>query len=244
MFDAWIKIGIFAQWGKSAQERDLHLLGSKKPKMKPAQEKILSAIRDFADQAHNGQVRKYIPKRYIVHPFRVMSRCRRYTNEFVVLAAALLHDVLEDTPVSRDQLVGFLSSLTDASTAERIVNIVVELTDIYTVENFPYLSREQRKAMEAARLEHVSSEAQLIKYADIMDNTNEIVDHDPEFALVYLNECMQFLHKMIKGDFQLYTLTLKKVQDRLQFCRSLRAVNSTDVNTPVRYVEIISHKAV
>jgi (p)ppGpp synthase/HD superfamily hydrolase len=62
------------------------------------QEKILAAITDFADIAHGSQMRKYTPERYIVHPARVMRLCQEYTDDVTVLAAALLHDVLEDTP--------------------------------------------------------------------------------------------------------------------------------------------------
>lgn len=182
----------------------------------------LLQIMDFADKAHGNQVRKYIPRRYIIHPVRVMKRCRQYTGEFHVLAAALLHDVLEDTKVGRDELMSFLETVTNTALAEKILNLVVELTDIYTVENFPYLDRKARKMMEASRLEHISPEAQLIKYADIMDNTNEIVDCDPDFAMTYLEECSMLLGKMILGDFELYKLVVQKVSARTARCKSLR----------------------
>lgn len=189
--------------------------------MNQEQAVILDIIKDFADQAHGDQVRKYIPHRYIVHPTKVMERCSKYTNDFATLAAALLHDVLEDTPVTLDELSAFLKSVTDQRTANKIVNIVVELTDVYTQENFPYLSRRQRRLMEAARLEHVSKEAQLIKYADIMDNTNEIVEYDPCFATIYLQECMEILHKMVKGNVQLHYITVQKLHARLKRCKFL-----------------------
>lgn len=187
-----------------------------------SKDQALIQILDYADKAHGTQVRKYIPRRYIVHPFRVMKRCRKYTNDFCVLAAALLHDVLEDTNVSRDELFSFLKTLTDATEAEKILNIVVELTDIYTIDNFPYLDRKTRRMMEATRLEHVTSEAQLIKYADIMDNINEIVDCDPDFAMTYLHECNLILDKMVKGDFELYMLAVQKVTHRIAYCRMVQ----------------------
>ena len=189
--------------------------------MKHTNEEILALIKDFADRAHGDQVRKYIPRRYMVHPFRVMKRCRKYTDDVTVLAAALLHDVIEDTHVTPDILTAFLKTVTDPHTAGKIVNIVVELTDVYTEANFPFLDRQQRRTMEAARLEHVSKEAQMIKYADIMDNANEIVEFDPDFAMIYLNECMNFLHKMVKGNLQLYHLAIVKVHARLKRCKLL-----------------------
>ncbi|WP_297333190.1 hypothetical protein [Flavobacterium sp.] len=36
-------------------------------------EEILHRIREYADDAHGSQMRKYTPERYIVHPVRVME---------------------------------------------------------------------------------------------------------------------------------------------------------------------------
>jgi (p)ppGpp synthase/HD superfamily hydrolase len=57
----------------------------------------LETIKDFANKAHGDQKRRYTPDKYVVHPIRVMELCKEYTNDVTVLAAALLHDVLEDT---------------------------------------------------------------------------------------------------------------------------------------------------
>jgi (p)ppGpp synthase/HD superfamily hydrolase len=74
-------------------------------------EEILQQVRDFADKAHGGQMRKYTPERYIVHPVRVMNICREYTSDVTILAAALLHDVIEDTPVKKEEIREFLLTL-------------------------------------------------------------------------------------------------------------------------------------
>jgi (p)ppGpp synthase/HD superfamily hydrolase len=66
-------------------------------------ETIISQIIEFADRAHNEQKRKYTPDRYIVHPIRVMETCKKYTSDSAVLAGALLHDVLEDTAVTKEK---------------------------------------------------------------------------------------------------------------------------------------------
>lgn len=65
----------------------------------------LYKIQQFADNAHGEQMRKYSDERYIVHPIRVMETCSAYTDKIQILAAALLHDVLEDTPVSEMELI-------------------------------------------------------------------------------------------------------------------------------------------
>lgn len=179
-------------------------------------EVILEKIRDFADQAHGNQLRKYTPERYIVHPVRVMELCKPYTNNVAVLASALLHDVLEDTPVTENQIRGFLKELMDDNAVEQTLRLVVELTDVYVKSSYPRLNRRQRKAKEAERIKETSVAAQTVKYADILDNCREIATHDKEFAPVFLKECRTLLNVMDKGDSSLRAAALKAVEDNLQ----------------------------
>jgi (p)ppGpp synthase/HD superfamily hydrolase len=65
---------------------------------------VLEQVKDFADKAHGDQKRKYTPERYIVHPEKVLRLCQQYTSSIPLLAAALLHDVLEDTHVTQKDL--------------------------------------------------------------------------------------------------------------------------------------------
>src|SRR4051794_3678874 len=133
-------------------------------------------------------MRKYTPERYIVHPIRVMETCKKYTNDITMLAAALLHDVLEDTSVTKDELKAFLLSLMSEKDATKTVQLVEELTDVFIKENYPTWNRKKRKRFEAKRLEKVSAEAQTIKYADIIDNAPEITEKDCDFAQRFIPE--------------------------------------------------------
>ena len=94
-------------------------------------EKILLQIKDFAGKAHGEQMRKYTLERYIVHPVRVMEMCGQYTNDITILSAALLHDVLEDTPVTKEDIHEFLLTLMDPTQAERTIRMVIDLTDVF-----------------------------------------------------------------------------------------------------------------
>ncbi|TCK80798.1 HD domain-containing protein [Albibacterium bauzanense] len=178
-------------------------------------EKILEQIRDFADKAHNDQKRKYTPDRYIVHPIRVMLICKEYTDNINVLAAALLHDVLEDTPVDKEELKKFLMQIMTPVDSITTLNYVIELTDVYTKEDYPQLNRKKRKAKETERLEKSSSEAQTIKYADIIDNSIEIANYDTDFAPVFLSECKNTLERIPKGNADLYERAIKVVEDSI-----------------------------
>jgi len=179
-------------------------------------EKILQHIIEFAHRAHGEQTRKYTPEPYIVHPIRVMELCKRVTDDICILAAALLHDVLEDTNVSRNELESFLESVLDAAIAERTLQLVVDLTDVYVKKDYPKLNRRTRKAKELVRLEKTSPDSQTIKYADIIDNSTEIVKHDPDFAKVFLYECKVNLKKLNKGNKELYNEAVTLVENAIE----------------------------
>jgi len=134
----------------------------------------------FAQMAHEGQTRKYTGERYFVHCDAVATAVARQTNDYRVIAAAYLHDVLEDTnadeKVMRKKFGDF------------VIDMVVEMTDVFTTKEFPYLNRKIRKELECLRMKGMSPNAKLIKRCDIADNTTSIVAHDPDFAKTYLVE--------------------------------------------------------
>lgn len=179
-------------------------------------ESILNKIRDYADNAHGEQTRKYTPERYIVHPVRVMETVRQYDPRLPMLAAALLHDVLEDTPVTEDEMMAFLLTVMERSDAERTLELVIEMTDVYVWKTFPQWNRRVRKQKELERIALTSPDAQTIKYADIMDNSMEIADEDTDFAPRYLNECLAILKVADKGNPELYRRSLDTVREALR----------------------------
>jgi len=151
---------------------------------------ILEKIAVFADEAHGDQVRKYADERYIQHPLRVMKACHDRGYSLPVLAAAILHDVLEDTDKSREEIKEFLLTVMEETDTDHTLALVIELTDVYTKDNYPRLNRRKRKAKEINRLGMVSAEAQTIKYAG----------NDTDFGPVFLKECEALLNKMQNGD--------------------------------------------
>jgi guanosine-3',5'-bis(diphosphate) 3'-pyrophosphohydrolase len=182
-------------------------------------EEILEKVKEFAAAAHKGQKRKYNDDPYIVHPVRVMEICREFTNDVAVLSSALLHDVLEDTPVSGEELKAYLLSVMGREQALRTFKLVVELTDVFVKESYPSWNRRKRKAKEAERMEKTSPEAQTVKYADIIDNSGEISIYDKDFGRVFLFECRSLLRKMDKGNPVLYKRALEKVENAISSLR-------------------------
>lgn len=60
-------------------------------------EKIFERAVDFATKAHDGQTRKVSGTPYILHPLEVAEIAKTMTDDEDVWAAAVLHDVVEDT---------------------------------------------------------------------------------------------------------------------------------------------------
>ena len=149
---------------------------------------LVEKAAQFAMEAHNGQTRKYTGAPYWTHPNRVAHLVAQETDDPEVIAAAYLHDTVEDTAVTLQDI--------DREFGTTVTGLVNRLTNRYTKEAYPEWNREKRKMLEANRLAHVSDEAKLIKRMDIADNTADIVRHDPAFAKVYLKEKAYLLERM------------------------------------------------
>ena len=147
----------------------------------------------FSRAAHQaaGQLRKYSGEPYWHHPVAVaeiVSAVETATPEMI--AAALLHDVLEDTHVTPMDI--------EECFGQQVAALVHELTDQFIDPEIG--NRAHRKALERDRLAEISPEAQTIKYADLIDNTGSIVARAPGFARVYLAEKRRYLEVMERGD--------------------------------------------
>lgn len=134
----------------------------------------------FAAEAHEGQVRKYTGEPYFNHCRAVGQLVKQRDGDEFMIAAAYLHDTLEDTDVTVEQLRN--------NFPPAVVDLVIGLTDVYTSEAYPSLNRGARKTLECARYLMESCEVQTIKLCDLIDNTRSIVQFDPSFAITYLRE--------------------------------------------------------
>lgn len=176
-------------------------------------DEILKKVEEFAADAHGKQKRKFTGEPYINHPIRVMEICKEYTNKREILAASLLHDVLEDTTVTEKELKKFLDEIMSSEEADKTYKLVVDLTDVYIKEEYPNLNRKKRKNKEAERLMKANPDAQTVKYADSIDNAVDITKNDKEFAKKFLSEVKYLLSKMDKGDPELYERAVETIKD-------------------------------
>ncbi len=167
----------------------------------PDQSPLVARALAFAAEAHGsiGQTRKYTGEPYINHPIEVMEIVRGVEHTDEMLAAALLHDTIEDTPVTRDDIA--------REFGEAVAVLVMELTDQCHEGN-----RTTRKAAEAARLATISPEGQTVKLADLISNSRSIVERDPGFAKVYLREKVKVLAGMTAGSPILYQQACEQIE--------------------------------
>lgn len=166
---------------------------------------MASAVEDsarwYATGAHVGQKRKYTGEPYINHPRAVADLVRVGPHTEYMLAAAWLHDVLEDTSITAAQMAPLFHP--------KILELVQELTDDIPREAG---NRAHRKYLYNLKLAIASPEAKTIKLADITDNCSNIVERDPEFAKVYLDEKVAQLAVLGEGDPALLTLAYNTVR--------------------------------
>lgn len=116
---------------------------------------------EFAAKAHHGQFRKGTEIPYIVHPFEVGHILTLEGAEEDIVCAGFLHDVLEDTSVTFEELEHFFG--------RRIATIVDENSEDKG------LSWEERKTHTVLYLKsEISPEARLVACADKLSNIRSI----------------------------------------------------------------------
>src|ERR1700761_3350939 len=137
----------------------------------------------WVGEQHKGQLIKRTTIPYLHHLITVAEMA-----DVMPLAyeTGLCHDLLEKTEVTPSKLQTILKSFGyNHEETELIIQSVTELTDVFTKATYPGLSKSDRKEKEAQRLITTAPLAQTIKYADLMDNVEWMLDHDLPKAKKY-----------------------------------------------------------
>ena len=150
--------------------------------------------------AHKDQKRKYTGDPYIVHPIAVSEIVKTVAHTDEMVAAALLHDVVEDTPVTIDEIKIKFGS--------KVAELVGWLTDISRPEDG---NRKTRKTLDRKHSAEAPADAQTIKVADLIHNTDSIERHDPSFWKVYKQEKIALLSVLTKADPTLVRIAQQQV---------------------------------
>lgn len=121
----------------------------------------------FAASSHAGQFRKDGVTPYINHPIEVMHLLAHTgdVSDKEILMAAILHDVIEDTDVTAEEI--------GERFGKHIADIVLELTDDVS------LTKEERKRQQLLTCEGLSHGARLVRISDKICNVYDILYAPP-----------------------------------------------------------------
>lgn len=129
---------------------------------------LISKAIIFAANAHKNQRRKDVDKTpYINHPLDLMNiLIESGIVNCVAICGAILHDTIEDTETTYEQLV--------AEFGKRIADVVQEVSDD---KNLP---KQMRKELQITDAKKSSKNAKLIKLADKIANVKDLRSYAPE----------------------------------------------------------------
>ena len=161
---------------------------------------MLDEVLKFATLAHIDQKRKYTGDPCTVHPIAVSEIVKTVEHTDEMVAAALLHDVVEDTDVTIEQV--------EAKFGYKVAELVGWLTDVSKPEDG---NRKTRKALDREHSAQAPAEAQTIKVADLIHNTDSIERHDPSFWKIYKQEKIALLDVLTKADQTLVRIAQQQI---------------------------------
>ena len=151
----------------------------------PVDTALLDRAIIFAVRAHAGTERRGKGFPYIVHPMEAVSIAATITSDQEILAAAALHDTVEDTDVTVDQI--------RSEFGERIASLVAAETDAIMEGKSENETWHERKKAAIDRLARVSSDAKIVAMGDKLSNMRAIardyaVQGDALWNLFHVND--------------------------------------------------------
>lgn len=120
----------------------------------------------FAVNAHSGMVRKLAESPYITHPMEVAAIASTMTSDEQVLAAATLHDVVEDTEVTMEEI--------REKFGERVAFLVAGDTENKLTERPASETWKERKLQTIQHLSNCTKEEKIIVLSDKLSNIRSL----------------------------------------------------------------------
>lgn len=132
----------------------------------PLDTTLVDAAIRFAVDAHAGTERRGKGFPYVIHVLEAMSIVATMTSDPELLAAAALHDTVEDTDVTLDRIREVFGA--------RVASLVETETDIQLSEDGRQKSWRERKQAAIDRLAATSREAKMVALGDKLSNMRAI----------------------------------------------------------------------
>ena len=133
---------------------------------KPLDTELLDRAIIFAVKAHAGTERRGKGFPYIVHPMEAMEIVATITPDQELLAAAALHDVVEDTEISAEEI--------RREFGDRIAALVVAESDVFVEGVSEEDSWHDRKQAAMDRLAAAPHDAKIVAMGDKLSNMRAI----------------------------------------------------------------------
>jgi guanosine-3',5'-bis(diphosphate) 3'-pyrophosphohydrolase len=148
---------------------------------------ILHATAFAADKHRNQRRKDAEASPYINHPVALANLLAQAgIGDATVLAAALLHDTIEDTDATPEELI--------ATFGAEIAAVVLELTDDKS------LPKAERKRLQIEHAADLSSAAKLVKLADKICNLRDMSDSPPkDWSLERKREYFDWARRVVAG---------------------------------------------
>lgn len=186
---------------------------------------LISKAKLFAYHAHKGQTRKFTGEPYFNHVESVARLVSRRTQDAELIAAAYLHDTIEDCNVSHTEL--------SSTFTPRVANLVQSLTnDDQAIEHMG------KVAYMSEKLQKLTADALLIKLCDILHNRSQTQSQRQAANYLAILErlashkpaCWQDVHETL-----LHTITAGGLIQKCPRCGSTWGTPDTSLNTPARH---------
>jgi len=157
--------------------------------MDPVQTTTLLRTLHYAADKHRDQRRKNADASpYINHPIAVAELLTRQgeVSDLVTIQAALLHDAVEDTEATFEDIENHFGKLVCA--------VVAEVTDDKNLE------KQERKRLQVDHAPHLSERAKLIKLCDKICNVEDIAHSPPDrWELTRRLEYLDWTERVVAG---------------------------------------------
>jgi GTP diphosphokinase / guanosine-3',5'-bis(diphosphate) 3'-diphosphatase len=157
---------------------------------------LLLKVLEFAAARHRNQLRKGQDRSpYINHPIQVASLLANEAGEedIVLLSAAILHDVIEDTVETNEQKVELITQISEIFGSE-ILDLTLEVTDDNN------LDKKERKRLQIVEASLKSERAKKLEIADKILNVRDITNNPPvDWPVDRIIEYFDWSEKVVSG---------------------------------------------
>lgn len=200
--------------------------------MYPELETIDETALKFANEKHKDQFRKGKDhKEYITHPINVANLVKKYKNSHKIntlIAAAYLHDTLEDTDTTFYEL--------NKKFGIEVASLVREVSTDKDLKN------EIGKAKYLAiKMKNMSNWALVIKLCDRLDNISDLYNVDEEFRKKYINETIYIIN-FIMNNRKLTNTHILIIKDIIKLLSIIIEYNYTDKNKETEDVKVLMYE--